>query len=435
MLPTEAIENICLLVDEPDDLKSLTCVSRLFASIACHIYAVQLGIHVKDTSRFVQIRGKSFQALATWQRSRLFSCLHDKYLLCDINEQELQTANMQIRALRHFLSMTFVTRPFAAVYINSADALSPSEILQFIQLIDGAGCQTVSISTGLSNPQWFRPLASPCAPRLTTMSLAHLRSLDIDNQYFSAQHWSSLLCRLMGPNLETLSIRGQPTIRAISQFLSRHSHINTFHFQPRWGTHDQCIKSGAFPQRIKMAQLSEINGPPRHLMALLQCLSPASPALTLKMGCDRTMTYPQYVHTVLRSVGLCGPYVHLEIRLPPCYDLVLDWKEMESLHTITLPEVVSLEISFPPLSERDLLVCFHTFNAANLIHQLLDQACCTQWFSLVPMLDCITVYVSSRIGRRRSTSATDADIVVGPRNGSVTHTSGGTQVMWDTELE
>jgi hypothetical protein len=87
VLSAETIENICILVDEPDDLRSLTHVSCLFASIACPVYVARLGIRVTNTSRFVQIQGNSFRALAAWRRSRLFALT-------------LELARSQIQALK-----------------------------------------------------------------------------------------------------------------------------------------------------------------------------------------------------------------------------------------------------------------------------------------------------------------------------------------------
>jgi hypothetical protein len=245
----EVIENICFLVDDLDDLQSLAHVSCLFGSITCHMYATRLGIHVADASHFVHIQGNSFQALATWRRSRLFPCLHDKYLTCNIDNQDPKLADTQIKFLRHFLSMPFVGQPFVAVYIYSADALSLAAILQFIQLIDCVGCQMASIPSGLINPQWFNSSLSSGNLKLTTLSLSHLQSLQINHHYFSPRHWSSLLHHLAGPGIETLSIHRQPTIHALSKFLSRHSRIRRLHFQPCWATaHDQCMKSVGNPQ-------------------------------------------------------------------------------------------------------------------------------------------------------------------------------------------
>jgi hypothetical protein len=357
VLPTETIENICFLVDEPNDIKSLTYVSHLFASIACPIYATQLGIHVEDTSCFIRIHGVSFRALAIWRRSRLFHDLQDKYLLCDINDSDLEFANQQVRALRQFLSTPFIGRPFVDIYINSADALSPPEILQFIQLIDGTGFQTASISSGLMNPDWLETAVNSCSLKLATVSMSHLRTLEIDNQYFSPRQWSHLLRHLTGPELETICIRGQPSISTLSKFLSRHSHIGRLCFQPRWATHDQCIKPIEHLPKIQMAKLSEIEGPPCHMRALLKCILPTSPALTINMGRDRAMSYPQYVRAVMRSVSGCRVPIRLEIRLTHCHPL-LDQKGLESLCTISSPQVTSLEISFPSMSENMVLVCF-----------------------------------------------------------------------------
>jgi hypothetical protein len=114
-----------------------------------------------------------------------------------------------------------------------------------------------------------------------------------------------------------------------------------------------------------MPLLSEMEGPPCHLRALLRCLSHVPDALTIKAGLDSRMTYVQYVRSVLGSVSLCRSHVHLEIYLPARYvldpNVKLDQVEMKSLAAITLPEIVSLEITFPSMSERVLLVCCHPF--------------------------------------------------------------------------
>ena len=363
VLPTEVIEQVIILVDDSDDLRTLTYVSRLFASIACHIYATRHGIHVTNTSCLVKIQGSSFKALATWRRSRLFTSVQDKHLICILEDQDLKLAKAQIETLRIFLATPFIGRPFVTVTIHYADCLSPSEILQFIGLIDDLGCRSASISSGLCNQGWFNP--SP-GQKLPTVSLLHLRSLDIDHQYLSARQWSSLLLHLTGPGLESLFIRGQPTINALCKFLSRHRDIHRLHFTPRWAKHTHCMKlSGSPRETLHMPLLSEMEGPPCHLRALLKCLSHVLDALTIKAGLDSRMTYMQYVRNVLRSVSLCGPHVHLEIHLPARYvaahNVKLDQVEMKSLAVIALPEITSLEISFPSVSERVLLVCSHLF--------------------------------------------------------------------------
>jgi hypothetical protein len=208
ILPTETIENIFLQVDQLDDLQSLTRVNRLFASIACPIYTKRHKIHVTVNSAIVYIGGDSSRALATWQCSRLFTNIRDKYLYCHINDDDHEIAKTQLRALQKFLSAPFLGRLFNTVDINSADGLSPPEMLQFIQLIDSAGCSSASISSGLSNPEWLASLLSHSPKRkLPIVSLSSLRSLHIDNQYYSPQQWSSLLSRLTGPDLEAMVIR------------------------------------------------------------------------------------------------------------------------------------------------------------------------------------------------------------------------------------
>ena len=110
-----------------------------------------------------------------------------------------------------------------------------------------------------------------------------------------------------------------------------------------------------------MLLLSEIEGPPRHLQAFLKCVSHVPDKLAVKVGHDLEMTYPQYVHGVLGVVSLCGPHLRLAICLPARYSLDhymnLNQGDMVSLATICLPEVASLEISFPSISEENLLVC------------------------------------------------------------------------------
>jgi hypothetical protein len=127
VLPTEVIEKVFILVDDSDDLRTLTYVSRLFASIACPIYATQHGIRVTNT--FIKIQGSSFRALATWRRSRLFTSVEDKHLICIIEDRDLKLAKAQVEALHIFLGTSFVGRPFVMVTIHYADCLSPLEIL------------------------------------------------------------------------------------------------------------------------------------------------------------------------------------------------------------------------------------------------------------------------------------------------------------------
>ena len=358
ILPTETIENIFLLVVQPDDLHSLTHVNRLFASIACPVYATRLGIHVTNTSSIIYIRGNSFRALATWQRSRLFASIQGKCLYCEIDDNDHQLAKTQLQALRDFLSAPSLCRPFNTVDINSADSLSPPEILQFIQLIDSTGCWSASISSGLSNPKWLASSLS-CSPKLEQpiVTLSHLRSLDINNQYFSPQQWSSLLPYLTGPDLEALFIRGQPTIRTLSKFLSRHSQTKKLRFAPSWGIHT--IRSLSIPHNsLRLPLLTEMEGPPRHLQAILRCFERVPDALTIKIESDFRMTYLQYVRAVLDLVSLCGHHYNLKIHLYRYHDNnKLALHQLKSLSNITLPEVATLEISFASMSKRSFLVC------------------------------------------------------------------------------
>jgi hypothetical protein len=61
--------------------------------------------------------------------------------------------------------------------------------------------------------------------------------------------------------------------------------------------------------------LSEIEGPPCRLQAILKCLSHAPGALTVKIESDFGMTYSQYVCAVLDLASRCGPHANLKIHL------------------------------------------------------------------------------------------------------------------------
>jgi hypothetical protein len=201
-------------------------------------------------------------------------------------------------------------------------------------------------------------------PKLPTMQLPCLRSLHIENQYLTAQEWSSLLPRLTCPDLEALHIRGRPTIRALSEFLSRHDRVEKLHIASRWAVHTPCIRSGLPRNTLQLPLLSEIEGPPCHLQAVLKCLSCVADGVTIKIESSLEMTYSQYVRAILVSVGLCGPHVNVKIRLSRYvldHDNKLTSHQVKSLSNIKLPEVASLEINFPSMSERSLLVCPHSF--------------------------------------------------------------------------
>jgi hypothetical protein len=244
------------------------------------------------------------------------------------------------------------------VNIYSADTLSAADVLDFVQLIDKAGCRSAHISSGLCNPEWFNSLRT-CVSKLPTVLLASLRSLHIDHQYLSAQQWSSLLPRVTSPKLEEFFIRGCPTIQALSKFLSRHHHIRVLHFKSRWAMHNRCIKPSGFSHgNVSMPLLSEIDGPPCHVQAVLMCLSHVPDALTITMESDLEMTYTQYVRTVINSVIMSGPHSHLEIHLPTRYFLNHNLElTPKSFSTLGSPEVASLMIFFPSISKTLLLVC------------------------------------------------------------------------------
>lgn len=382
------------MVDDADDVRSLTCVSRFFASIACPIYVTKLGIDVTASPSFVRIHGASFQALAIWRRSRLFHHVQDKHLFCDFNTSNLQIARQQARALQRFLSTPFIGRPFMSICISSAGALPPPEILQFIQLIDGAGCRAASISSGVWHPGWLDIVAKSCSLKLTTVTIHHLSGLDIDNRLFSPRQWSNLLRHLTAPPLQTLRIAGRPSTRSLNKFLSRHSHITRLCLQPHGMGYDRSPLATECLPKCQMPNLVEIEGPPRHLHMVLGYILPTSPVLTMKVNWDGLMAYPQYVRAVLYAVSRCKTPIHLKMSLASDCDLLLDQKGVEFSSTIPLPEVISLEITFLSKGENQdqvlvcvLLLCFL------LLHRSILQDCCAHWFSIVPKLRHIGVYV------------------------------------------
>jgi hypothetical protein len=207
------------------------------------------------------------------------------------------------------------------------------------------------------NPDWLEIAINSCSLKLAAVTVSHLRTLDIDNQYFSPRQWSSLLQHLTGPELESICIRGRLSISAMFKFLSRHPHIRRLRLYSCWGAHDQCVKPIQFLPEILMPNLSEIEGPLCHVRALLKCILPTLPMLTIKMASDQVMTYPQYVRAVLHSMGQCRAPVRLEICLTFFCHPLLDQKGLKSLCAIPLPQVTSLEISFPPMSESQIVVC------------------------------------------------------------------------------
>jgi hypothetical protein len=113
-LPTEAIENIFLQVDQLDDLHSLTCVNRFFASIACPIYTKRHKIHVTVNLAIVHIRGDSFRALATSRRSRLFTNIRDKHLYCISMMMIMKQLKLSFERFKNFFR-----------YLSLGDCLTP----------------------------------------------------------------------------------------------------------------------------------------------------------------------------------------------------------------------------------------------------------------------------------------------------------------------
>jgi hypothetical protein len=212
------------------------------------------------------------------------------------------------------------------------------------------------MSTGILNSDWLDLAADSCSLKLATVQMCHLRSLAINNQWFSLWQWSNLLRHLKGPQLEILRIRGQLSTNALSILLSQHSHIHGLHFQPCWAAHNQCIKAVECLPKILMPNLSEMEGPPCHVQAVLKHIMPTSSELTIKMGCDWPMTYPQYIRAVLGSVSQCKAPICLEICLARHFNPLQDQRKLETLCTILLPQVISLEISFHSVGESQILV-------------------------------------------------------------------------------
>ena len=133
----------------------------------------------------VKIKSISFQALAIWWCSRLFCHVKNKSLIYDITDNNLSLAMEQAQALWHFFSMPFISWSFTTMHIGPVDAFSPPQILQLLRLVDNVGCRAVSIYTGLLKPEWFHMATKSCTLKYATVSMFHLESLYIHNQYLS----------------------------------------------------------------------------------------------------------------------------------------------------------------------------------------------------------------------------------------------------------
>jgi hypothetical protein len=106
-----------------------------------------------------------------------------------------------------------------------------------------------------------------------------------------------------------------------------------------------------------------INGPPCHILAILQYLSHSLMLLSLKVDTDYFLPYTSYVRKVLACVRLWGGPIHLDMQISAWYiqeyDLCLQQArtDLVSRHR-RIANVISLELRFPEVEEDILLISF-----------------------------------------------------------------------------
>ena len=144
-LPNETIHGICA-VTEDKDLRNLLLVNHALGSIASPIYTTQLGIQNGVKSHTIVLEGESFWALGTWKCSRLFARLeHGIQLYCMIDHKNLELAAAQVHCLHTFISADFTGAPFSSIVINGICHMNPTDIVDFIHLINKVGCYSATI--------------------------------------------------------------------------------------------------------------------------------------------------------------------------------------------------------------------------------------------------------------------------------------------------
>ena len=196
-LPTELTHRIFTFVED-HDLRALVLLNRHFGSIASPIYVLRLGIAISKPGHFIVIQGSSFRALGSWHWSRLFEkCV----LMCHIDEEDLGIATAQLGCLRTFLSVPLQGVPISVISINGI-TLQPGELLQFIQLIDQAGCRRAVIST--RNDDAYAFLLASELPLKPLTRLAAVRFLNLPNLVrtrFGTRVQGSGSAEYLNPNL------------------------------------------------------------------------------------------------------------------------------------------------------------------------------------------------------------------------------------------
>lgn len=340
-------------VDELD-LPTLFLVNQFFASIACSIHVLRCGI---TPGQITNIEGNSFRALGSWRRSRFFAAVHQCVLICHIDEENFEIAKAQLECLHTFLSTPFHGAPLSIISIHGI-ALQLGDLLQFIRLIDRAGCRRASISIAIDDTHAFHPALKPA---LDSLTLSNLDSLEIQNSCIGDKEWSTLLNCITVPNLQDLSLRGNFTSISLARFLLRHPHVKEIQSNASW-MHTDCMQFSAMPTKfLGMPELQSIDGPPCHIRALLKSLLDVPNALEVSIAPEPRMTYNEYIINVLDIARLCNPSNKFQIQIPTRYHqncrTALTETQTQALRDGNTSQLCTVQFIIPPISEEDLLVC------------------------------------------------------------------------------
>ena len=251
--------------------------------------------------------------------------------------------------------LSFQGVPISVISINGI-TLQPGELLQFIQLIDQAGCRRAVISTR-NNDAYAFLLASELP--LKPLTLCHLWSLDIQNGCMNETEWSTLLPLVTIPNLQQLSLWGNFMGISLTWFLFHHPCIMEIESHVH---HSSSMQSSTMPQIfLDMHDLKSIDGPLSHILIILKSLSSVPHALEVSTGPEQHETYFDYILDILDIAGLCNPTAKIQVWIPSCCHqnqwTALTEAQTHTLWDVNASELHTVEFILPPISDDDILVC------------------------------------------------------------------------------
>lgn len=282
------------------------------ASIACPIFLRRHGYRLSPNGRSISLSGEAFKALSIWRRSPAFSST--SMLYCSFSH-DIKQAALQIQ----YLKTLFCNLPptpkmfFQHIYLAHVGAISLVNILALLHNSSlQAGCRAITISgISITSPDAVASTSSSQKRKSKAMAcLDTLQDLSIRNSPLSSLQWTDFLSRLTIPSIHQLEIDGATSMKAVYNFLLRHSTIRSLHFDNRTSNNVRLLAH----KKLTLPHLQSLKGPLMLVNNFLRSLSSPPSLHELVIEYSDDLPINTFIARVIDCLGMCKECLEVEVR-------------------------------------------------------------------------------------------------------------------------